>query len=396
MSGPYQLGEIKKGKSITFKRVKSWWGDNERYLAHRFNPDTIEIKVIRDQNIAWQHFLRGELDTFSLVLPNWWHDKTNTAEFNNGYIERLWFYQQMPQSPMGLFLNTADPLLADQNVRLGIQHALNFDKMINTLLRGDYLPLYSYGAGQGAFTNTELKGRQFDPNIARQFFAKAGFNQIGANGILQNQQGQPLRFAITYTSAEHTQRLSLLREEAKKAGLLLDLNLMDSATGFKSILEKKHQSAWMAWSSSRFPAYWEHFHKLNANKPQTNNIMNLNDDALSALVDKYDREFDFEQKAALSRQIQQRLYDLASFVPAYQVPYTREGAWRWIRLPSKPATAKSEVLYWPLDGSNSSYSFGGLFWIDDKIKQQTLAAMKKQQIFPAVLRIDKTYLNQPN
>ncbi|MFM4804476.1 extracellular solute-binding protein [Aeromonas bivalvium] len=391
VSGPYQIGEVKKGKSITFRRVKDWWGDGERYFQHRFNPDRIDVKVLRDQNIAWQHFLRGELDTFGLVMPNWWHDKTRTAEFEKGYIERRWFYNQTPQSPMGLYLNTADPLLKDRNVRLGIQHALNLDKMLATLLRGDYQRLHSYGSGQDDFTNTEIRARPFDPKLARDYFAKAGFTQAGPNGILQNDKGQPLSLSITYTTAEHAQRLTLLREEAKKAGLNLELNLMDASAGFKSMLEKKHQSAWMAWSGGRYPAYWEFFHKVNANKPQTNNIMNIDDDAITTLVEQYDKEFDFAKKAALSRQIQQRLYELASFVPAYQVPYTREGAWRWIKLPKVPATPKSDLLYWPLDGGNSGYSYGGLLWIDEEAKAQTKAAIKAGQSFPAVTLTDTTY-----
>ncbi|WP_354688998.1 extracellular solute-binding protein [Aeromonas sp. 19NY04SH05-1] len=392
VTGAYRIGEVKKGKSITLERVKDWWGDEERYFQHRFNPDRIEIKVLRDQNIAWQHFLRGDLDTFGLTMPNWWHDKTKTAEFEKGYIERTWFYNQTPQSPMGLYLNTADPLLRDLNVRLGIQYALNLDKMLSTLLRGDYQRLNSYGSGQGDFTNTEIKARPFDPKFAREYFAKAGFSKAGPNGILQDDKGQPLTLTITYTTAEHAQRLTLLREEAKKAGLNLELNLMDASAGFKSMLEKKHQSAWMGWSTSRYPAYWEYFHKVNANKPQTNNIMNINDDAITALVEQYDKEFDFAKKAALSRQIQQRLYELASFVPAYQVPYTREGAWRWIKLPKVPATPKSELLYWPLDGGNSGYSYGGLLWIDEALKTETKAALKRGQTFPPVMRIDKTYL----
>lgn len=391
VTGPYQLGEVKKGKSVSLVRIQDWWGNDERYLQHRFNPDKIEIKVLRDQNIAWQHFLRGELDTFPLVMPNWWHDKTKTAEFEKGYIERRWFYNQTPQSPMGLYLNTADPLLKDINVRLGIQHALNLDKMLATLLRGDYQRLNSYGSGQGAFTNTELKARPFDPQLARNYFAKAGFTNAGPDGTLQNERGQPLTLSITYTTAEHAQRLTLLREEAKKAGLNLELNLMDTSAGFKSMLEKKHQSAWMGWSSGRYPAYWEHFHKVNANKPQTNNIMNIDDEAITALVEHYDKEFDFAKKAALSRQIQQRLHELASFVPAYQVPYTREGAWRWIKLPKVPATPKSELLYWPLDGGNSGYSYGGLFWIDEQAKAETRAAIESGKTFPAVTLTDTSY-----
>ena len=391
VTGAYRIDQVKKGKSVSFVRVKDWWGNDERYFQHRFNPDRIEIKVLRDQNIAWQHFLRGELDSFPLTIPSWWHDKSKTAEFEKGYIERLWFYTRTPQSPTGLYLNTADPLLKDLDVRLGIQHALAIDKMIATLLRGDYQRLNSYGSGQGAFTNTDIKARPFDPKLAREYFAKAGFTSTGPDGILQNDKGQPLSLSITYTTAEHAQRLTLLREEAKKAGLNLELNLMDASAGFKSMLEKKHQSAWMAWSGSRYPAYWEFFHKINANKPQTNNIMNIDDNAISALVEQYDKAFDFARKAELSRQIQQRLYELASFVPAYQVPYTRAGAWRWVRLPKIPATPQSDVLYWPLDGANSGYSFGGLFWLDEKLKAETLAAIKSGQRFPPVTLIDTRY-----
>lgn len=391
VTGPYQVTDIKMGKSVTLTKVKNWWGQDERYFKHRFNVDRIRILVLRDLNIAWQHFLKGDLDTFPLVMPNWWHDKTKTPEFERGLIERTWFYNQTPQPPMGLYLNNADPLLRDLHVRLGIQYSLNFDLMLSKLLRGDYQRLNTYGSGQGEFTNSDIKARPFDPTLARAEFAKAGFTTQGADGILRNSANQPLQLTVTYTTAEHTQRLSLLREEAKKAGLDLQLNLMDASAGFKAMLEKKHQSAWMAWAGGRYPAYWEFFHKANANKPQTNNIMNIDDDAMTALVEQFDKEFDFAKKAALSRQIQARLFELASFVPAYQVPYTREGAWRWIRLPSVPGTPQSDTLYWPLDGFNSGFSYGGLFWIDEARKRETRAALKSGAHFEVITRVDETY-----
>ncbi len=73
------------------------------------------------------------------------------------------------------------------------------------------------------------------------------------------------------------------------------------------------------------------------------------------------------------------------------MPYTRAGAWRWVRLPKVPATPQSDLLYWPLDGSNSGYSFGGLLWIDEAAKAQTRAAIKGGQTFPPVTITDTTY-----
>jgi microcin C transport system substrate-binding protein len=53
--------------------------------------------------------------TPSLVMPNWWHDKSKTAEFEKGYIERLWFYNQTPQ-PHGA-LSQHGRSLAEQSRR---------------------------------------------------------------------------------------------------------------------------------------------------------------------------------------------------------------------------------------------------------------------------------------
>ena len=240
------------------------------------------------------------------------------------------------------------------------------------------------------------KHRAFSPLAAQSILRGLAMDLLdGAHDTAQLRRAwdslETTERAIPELAIHAAQRLTLLREEAKKAGLNLELNLMDASAGFKSMLEKKHQSAWMAWSSGRYPAYWEHFHKVNANKPQTNNIMNLDDDAISALVEQYDKAFDFGKKAELSRQIQQRLYELASFVPAYQVPYTRAGAWRWIKLPKTPATPQSDLLYWPLDGANSGYSFGGLLWIDEQLKAETKAAIKQGKTFPPVTVIDTRY-----
>ena len=46
---------------------------------------------------------------------------------------------------------------------------------------------------------------------------------------------------------EHTQRLVVLKEEAKKAGIELKLLKLDPSTAFKKILEKRHDVAWVEW-----------------------------------------------------------------------------------------------------------------------------------------------------
>lgn len=387
VTGAYVISEVKRGRSITFKRQDDWWGNDLTYYRHRFNVDEIRLTVVRDLNIAYRHFLRGDVDTFGLLLPEWWHDKTNTPEYRNGLINRIWFYNEMRQGAQGLHLNTANPRLADVRVRQGIAHAINIQRMIDTILRGDYERMNSFGTGYGDFTDYDIRAREYNIQQARALFAEAGYERQGPGGILMNAKGDRLSLAVTYTTQEHTARLAILREEARKAGLDLQLNLVDGATGFKAMLEKKHEAAWLGWAGGGlYPQYWEFFHSANADKPQTNNLFNISDAELDLLIEEYRRTMDLQAKAAISRRIQQRVYELAIFIPGYQVPYTREAYWRYVKLPESKGTQRSPSLFWPMEGY--PHSTGGLFWID---QQQRAEIKAGGQRYEPVLEVLETW-----
>ncbi len=81
-----------------------------------------------------------------------------------------------------------------------------------------------------------------------EYLEAAGWRERGPDGILVK-DGKRLSLRVTYGSPYSTDRLVVLREEAKKAGIELELALLDSASAFKQMQEKKHQIAWMTWAS---------------------------------------------------------------------------------------------------------------------------------------------------
>ena len=374
-TGPYQIGEIRKGKYIVMERKADWWGDDLKYFKHRFNPDRIRARVIRDPNVAFQHFLKGELDTFGLVLPPYWHDKATGEEFDSGYIAKYWFYSELPESA-GMYLNIADPILADERVRFGLAHAMNLDRVIATVLRGDYERLPTVQAGFGDYDNLDITPREFDIDKAGAYFDAAGFDTWGGDGI-RMKDGRRLSLNITYGNPPHTERLVVLQEEAKKAGVELKLNLLDGPGSFKKMREKKHQIAWSGWGVGGLaPTYWSFFHSAGANKPQTNNFANFASPEMDALITAYRASATKEERIALARKIEQVVHDAGIVIPTFRVPYTRAGAWRWVKLPDRLATRTSGSLFGPF-AESGGFSGGGLFWLDVKEKGRTLDA--KQQ-----------------
>ena len=393
-TGPYQITKVRKGKYIEMTRKADWWGDDLKYFKHRFNPDKIRVRVIRDPNVAFQYFLKGELETYALVLPQYWHDKATGEAFDDGYIVKYWFYNEQPEAS-GMYLNMADPILADKLVRYGIAHSMNFDHVISTVLRNDYERLPTFQFGFGDYDNHDIVPREFDLEKADHYFDAAGFDTRGGDGIRVRDEGQRLSFQVTYGWPQHTDRLVVLQEEARKAGVELKLDLKDGPGSFKKMQEKKHQIAWMGWAAGGLaPGYWEHFHSANANRRQTNNITNHVNPEMDELIMEYRASTSLAKRTRLARILEQMVHDSGVVIPTFRVPYTRAGAWRWVKLPEWLAPRTVASVFSPF-ADTGGFSGGGLFWIDVDEKERTLEAKSDGRGFGPATIVNTTYRVQP-
>jgi microcin C transport system substrate-binding protein len=390
-TGPYQISKIKKGKSITFARNKSWWAKDLKYYRNRFNIDKIRFTIIRDINVAWEHFKKGKLDIFGITLPDYWHDKAKGEIFDKGYVHKQWFYSETPQGSSGLWLNQDDPILKDRNLRLGLAHSLNIEKVNKQVLRGDYQRKQVIHSGFGKFTNKNIRAREYSLDKANEYFDKAGWNKRGRDGI-REKDGKRLSLTITYGTEFHTPRLVVLKEEYKRAGVELVLRKLDPAASFKSVLEKKHQIWWGGLGGGRFPQYWGQFHSVNAHKPQTNNLTNTDDAQMDDLIEAFRSAMQTEERIRLAHELQALIHEQGAYIPTLDVPYDRIAFWRWIGMPEIPGTRIGGSAVSAFD-FNSAFdvSDGGLLWIDTKVKKQTRDAMDDGKAFPAVTRINEIY-----
>ena len=383
-TGAYQISDFKKGKFIKFKRKKDWWANNKRFMANRFNADIVIFDVIRDFNLQWEYFKKAKLDVFGLTMPKYWHEKSKTEVFEKGYVNKIWFFNDQEQSAQGLWLNQDKEIFKDKRLCYAFAHAMNIEKVISQVLRNDYFRLPQAFFGYGEYTNPDVEPRTYDIEKVAELMTEAGWSR-GSDGIWKKGD---LRFSatVTYSYEEHTPRLVVLKEEALRAGVEILLERLDSTATFKKILEKKHDVAWMGWSTNIRPSYWQGWHSDNAHKTQTNNITNTDDPALDRLIEAYRASLDATERAALSRQIQVLIHETGAFVPTFMVPYVRLGYWRWMMLPEFEGTRRSENLFDPFSATT-----GGLFWIDPDIKSQTLDGRKSGKTYPKVVIKNERY-----
>lgn len=386
-TGAYQIEDFRKGKFVRFKRKENWWAKDCRYFKRRFNADYVQYNVVRDYNMLWEYFKKGRIDVFGLTIPKYWHEKSDTDVFRNGYVKKIWFFNNTQRSASGMWLNQDKPIFKDKRVRYAFAHAMNIQRVIDKVLRGDYFRLTHGYVGYGEYSNKSIRPRTYSIEKVSALMTEAGW-QRGKDGIWEK-DGRRFSVEVTYGFEQHTPRLVVLKEEARKAGVELRLQKLDSSAAFKKFLEKQHDVAWMGWSTGMRPSFWQHWHSDNAHKPQTNNITNTDDPKIDRLIDQYRESLSTEERKRLSKEIQEEIHKQGAFVPTFMVPYVREGYWRWVRLPASHGTKKSNTLFDPFNTMT-----GGLFWIDTRERERTLEAKDRGETFEPVNIKDDRYKSE--
>lgn len=402
-SGPYVVNDedIRKGRSITLTRLADWWAKDLNFWRYRHNYDRVRLDVIRETPKAFESFLRGELDAFGMTIPEYHYEKLpdDHPRVEKGYIQKTTFFNDVPRPSYGLWVNRSKSLLENRDVRVGINFATNWELICEQYFRSDAIRMNTTADGYGDFTHPTLKARPFDTQKAIEAFAKAGFNERGSDGILVNAQGQRLSFEITTGYEPLKDILTILKEEAAKAGLEFRLEVLDSTAAWKKVQEKNHEISFSAFGvgAEMYPRYKETYHSERAYenawledgspnpdrkvKTQSNNLMIIAIPELDKLIEAYDDSESVDEMIQLARQMEEIIYEDASFVPGFVIPFIRSATWRWIVYPEEFATK--------LVGGGTNY---GLSWIDEDKKNETLDAVKKgEPTFEPSVRIIDTY-----
>lgn len=379
--------DIVKGASITQTRVQDWWARDRKYYRYRFNPDKLVHQVVRDEAKAFELFRAGEHDTFLITNPEFWYQKSEIPPVHDGYIERTTFYSQYPRIPRGIYMNVTKPPLDNRDVRIGIHYSLNWRKLIDVMFRGDYERLNAFNDGYALFSDPDIRARPYSVRRAREHFARAGYDTEGPDGILRNAAGQRLSISVSYPASPIPDRiLSFLREEARHCGFDLRLDGGEATVNYLKTMQKQHEMVFTGWMIRLQPDFFQYFHSVNAfdekgnPRPNTNNLNVWAHPETDRLSLQLRAARTVEEMRDAHQQLQHIIHDEGIFTPSWSVDFMRVGSWRWVRWPDSEYTNFAPPLVY-----DPHESF--VFWIDETIKEETLAARRAGKTFPEVTRM---------
>ncbi len=331
-TGAYTVSRVEKGSLIRLEKVPNWWAANLPHHRYTCNVDAIEHHYLRDEAQAWELLLRGELDILQTRdITTWQQRLAGETALQDGRIIPHSFPVEYPLPPYGIAVNAET--IPHVTMRRGILYALDMAKAIEVIFRGEGEQLTSFSSGYGALSPSRVPQYGYLPDMARNCFAMAGFTQQGKDGILRRKDGTKLSFRLTYTPSAKTDTLvSILAQSAKACGM----ELVPDAEPWQNIDKMNRESStellfWAAAPSALMPQPERFLHSsaTGADAPFHLNVPQM-DDALMRCC----TATSLPDLAAACAEVDEWVYKLAIWLPAWKENRAYVAAWNHVRLPA--------------------------------------------------------------
>lgn len=148
-SGPYQIQKVEPGRSITYQRVKNYWGAHLPVNVGQYNFDTIEIHYYRDPDIALEAFKAGDYDIRMETSAKNWATGYQFPAVSQKKVIRTVLPNETPADLQAIFMNTRRSQFQDRRVREALTLAFDFEWLNKNIFFNRYKRI------QSLFENTE-------------------------------------------------------------------------------------------------------------------------------------------------------------------------------------------------------------------------------------------------
>ena len=326
-TGPYEVREedVDKGKSVTIRRRENYWAEDHRMNVGLYNFDQIRDIVVRDENLAFEMFKRGDLDYYLVNRAQMWMEELDFDQIQRGLIQKRKIFNNSPNGVNGMAFNMRRAPFDDIRVRRALKLLFNRQLMIEKLFYNEYIPQNSHYAGS-IYENPDNPKNLYDAEEALRLLAEAGWKDRDAQGRL-TKNGTPLNIELLYASKTSETYLTVFQEELRKVGISLNLRLLTFATLVKLLDERNFDLVSIAYTASVFPNPETAYHSSLADLNNTNNITGLKNQRIDEICEAYDGMFEVSERIPAIREVDGILANQHLYIMRWYASYQRFVYW---------------------------------------------------------------------
>lgn len=323
-NGPYLFKSFSRDQQLTLERNKEWWGSKLPHFKHRFNADQIIFRIITDDTLGYEKFIKGELDVtgfnaeqFALKVNGTDKDKFGKSQTDS---KPIWATEVQNKAPRGysyIGWNLRLPMFQSKKTRQALAHIVDYKQIIDKVFFG-----YSYQCtspfGSLTFNAAEdlrKPGKMFttDRKKAMQLLKEDGWADTDGDNILDKTiDGKKVKFAfeLKYNSNNplRAKIAQIAKENLKSAGIDMSVRAMEWNAYLDDIDNRRFEAFLLGWTATPYPNAKQTWHS-SSEKDQGSNIVAYNNPKVDELIELSNKEFDLKKRAEIMKEINRIIYD---------------------------------------------------------------------------------------
>ncbi len=247
-SGPYQLTDPrgwKPGQQIQLVRNERYWGVQPAF-------DRLVWKEITNDTAHMSAFRNGDIDRLS-AAPEQYQEMIADA----GLVQRTQHYEF--QTPVGGYRYVAwnqkrggnPTMFADRRVRQAMTMLIDRDRMIQQIMLGYAVMSTGPFNPLSKQYNDQVKPWPFDPSEAKRLLAEAGFEDRNNDGVIEDAQGRPFKFKLTYPggNVNYEKMVLFIKDSLARAGVVVEPDPLDWSVMVERLNKKDFDAITLAWTA---------------------------------------------------------------------------------------------------------------------------------------------------
>jgi peptide/nickel transport system substrate-binding protein len=318
-SGPFKFTAWKRHDSITLGRNPGYtWGPAGSAGPARLQ--TLDFRFVTEDAVRVGELTSGQVDAAGAIPATGMAALEADTRFKT-------LRAQLPGASYGLYLNPTRGPLADTRVRLALRDALDVDKLVSAIYRGQARPAWSPLSPTTTYYDPTLEN-SWHPDVAaaNRLLDEAGWTARDAEGY-RTRDGKRLSLRWPGRAGAIRDQREILNQgvqaQARSAGIQIDLVVQDPGAYGNDILNANLDL--FATSYQRADAdILRHFFGARRPADGGGNVTGLLDPVLVDQLDKASASADPKVRASAYATVQHRLVDNGFVIPVY-VPETVVG-----------------------------------------------------------------------
>jgi peptide/nickel transport system substrate-binding protein len=379
-SGPYKLGTIDAGRSVTYVRDENYWGRDLPVNRGRFNFDEIRFDYFRESSVMFDAFKSGQIDLWPEEDPRRWANGYDFPAIRDGRAVKREFEIGLPAGMTALVFNTRRPVFADPRVREALIYLFDFEWINRTLYAGLYSRTQSYfersilaSAGRPAdafersllapfadtvkpsimdgtyrFPSTDGSGRSRDnQGKAFRFLQEAGYELRGER-LVNKETGRQLTFEILAASTTQEGLLLSFARDVERLGIDVRVRVVDGAAYQQRLTDYDYDMIQNTWASSLSPGNEQLFRWSSeaAKTPGTYNFAGVESQAVDAMIAAMLAAKTEEDFISSVRALDRVLLSGEYVIPLFYIPKQWVAYWTRLQHPDKTPLFGYNVDSW--------------------------------------------------